>query len=237
MEIIIFVVLILVIGFFFIIKRNKPQSDQLEELPYFKNSNLLTPAELSFFHVLKIAISNQYDISMKVRLADVISVHKATNKTEWFKAFNRIQSKHIDFVLSDKQTSEILCAIELDDQSHARTSRIKRDAFLEKVLSVAELPLLRFDVTQAYQSDHISQKIQTAINPESLVIDSEVEASTVNILLDTDSVLSEEHESKTRKCPSCGALLVQRKSKRGRNAGKIFWGCSNYPQCRHIEDY
>jgi hypothetical protein len=33
-----------------------------------------------------------------------------------------------------------------------------------------------------------------------------------------------------RECPECGAALVERSGKFG-----PFWGCSNYPQCKHTE--
>jgi restriction system protein len=32
-------------------------------------------------------------------------------------------------------------------------------------------------------------------------------------------------------CPRCGRPMVRRQAKRGANAGKIFWGCSGYPEC------
>ena len=35
-------------------------------------------------------------------------------------------------------------------------------------------------------------------------------------------------------CPKCGAAMVLREAKRGANAGGRFWGCTNYPKCRHI---
>jgi len=35
-------------------------------------------------------------------------------------------------------------------------------------------------------------------------------------------------------CPQCGAPMVMRESKKGQNAGKQFWGCSRFPQCRGI---
>jgi uncharacterized protein DUF2726/topoisomerase-like DNA binding C4 zinc finger protein len=235
MEILLIAVFILVI--FFLVKKDMRVSEKVEVLPYFKISNLLTPAELSFYHVLKIAISDQYDISAKVRLADLISVHKGKTKAEWGKAFNRIKSKHIDFVLCDKQNSEILCAIELDDQSHAKASRIKRDDFVEKALGVARLPLLRFDVTQSYQSQDIFQKIQATIKPEIKVTDENVGVSSVKVQGGPNSVLSGLHETGNKMCPECGIPLVQRESKRGKNAGNIFWGCSNFPQCRYLEAY
>tara|TARA_R110002050_G_scaffold1244_3_gene8567 strand:- start:13861 stop:14097 length:237 start_codon:yes stop_codon:yes gene_type:complete len=39
-----------------------------------------------------------------------------------------------------------------------------------------------------------------------------------------------------RKCPQCNGELVLRKFTRGQNKGRNFWGCSNYPQCRHMVD-
>lgn len=89
-----------------------------ETYPYFKNTALLTPAEISFRHSLKIVVGESYDINAKVRLADLISVHKGLPKSEWSRYFNQIKAKHVDFVLVDKITTEILCGIELDDSSH-----------------------------------------------------------------------------------------------------------------------
>lgn len=38
-------------------------------------------------------------------------------------------------------------------------------------------------------------------------------------------------------CPSCGGQMVLREARRGSHAGNKFWGCSNYPKCRHVEQY
>ncbi|SFN30473.1 restriction system protein [Variovorax sp. OV329] len=35
-------------------------------------------------------------------------------------------------------------------------------------------------------------------------------------------------------CPSCGAEMVKRTAKQGRNVGQTFWGCSTYPACKGI---
>lgn len=37
-------------------------------------------------------------------------------------------------------------------------------------------------------------------------------------------------------CPKCGGKLVLRMAKNGPNAGNEFYGCSNYPKCKHIEN-
>lgn len=36
-------------------------------------------------------------------------------------------------------------------------------------------------------------------------------------------------------CPRCGGELVMRTAKKGANAGKSFYGCSNYPKCRYVQ--
>lgn len=33
-------------------------------------------------------------------------------------------------------------------------------------------------------------------------------------------------------CPECQSRMVKRQVKRGANAGKAFWGCTRYPECR-----
>ncbi|RRU77049.1 hypothetical protein EGJ05_06615 [Stutzerimonas xanthomarina] len=38
--------------------------------------------------------------------------------------------------------------------------------------------------------------------------------------------------SSSIRCPSCGASMVRRTARKGRNAGKQFWGCSKYPACK-----
>jgi four helix bundle suffix protein len=33
-------------------------------------------------------------------------------------------------------------------------------------------------------------------------------------------------------CPECGKPMARRRAKTGKNAGKDFWGCTGYPECR-----
>jgi len=42
--------------------------------------------------------------------------------------------------------------------------------------------------------------------------------------------------NKIPSCPKCGKIMVVRTVKSGNNAGKQFWGCSAYPDCKGIVD-
>ena len=128
--------------------------------PYFARGTLLTKAELKFYHVLKTVTSNRYDISCKVRLGDII------NCTDyyWCKGYGpKISSKHIDFVLHNPETSEIILCIELDDKSHNRPDRIKRDKFVNGALDAANVPILHVPVTRGYDMAKLQKDIVIAL--------------------------------------------------------------------------
>ena len=35
-------------------------------------------------------------------------------------------------------------------------------------------------------------------------------------------------------CQRCGVAMVKRTAKQGKYAGRVFWGCPNYPKCRNL---
>ncbi|MBP7276196.1 MAG: topoisomerase DNA-binding C4 zinc finger domain-containing protein, partial [Kiritimatiellae bacterium] len=35
-------------------------------------------------------------------------------------------------------------------------------------------------------------------------------------------------------CPQCGKAMVLRTAQKGKNAGRQFWGCSAYPDCKGV---
>ena len=44
-----------------------------------------------------------------------------------------------------------------------------------------------------------------------------------------------ESASAARPCPRCGRKMVLRTARRGQAAGKQFWGCEGFPECRMVE--
>ena len=86
---------------------------------------------------------------MKVRLADVLDCSSAAKQQGYFA---KVSQKHLDFVLYDVVTTRILAAIELDDRSHQRRDRQRRDQFLEEAMSTAGVSLLRSPAAAHYDS-------------------------------------------------------------------------------------
>ena len=140
---------------------------QTEEHHYFVNRNLFTKAETHFFRSLEEALEGELRIFGKVRIADVMNVKKGLAKREWGFQFGRIKAKHFDYVLCDPNTLKVVCVIELDDSSHQRPDRVKRDEFVNAVCSEVGLHLLRINTKAKYDPEYIRRKL-FKINPEEL---------------------------------------------------------------------
>ncbi|QDT65803.1 DUF2726 domain-containing protein [Calycomorphotria hydatis] len=127
----------------------KPKKNAVTEsrFPYGKRDALLSAAELSFYHVLLQAIDANTTVCCKVNLNDLFFVREPQKNQG---ARNRIDRKHVDFVLCDAKTMSPLCGIELDDKSHRRGDRVKRDKFVNGIFDFAGVPLLRVPASLSY---------------------------------------------------------------------------------------
>lgn len=129
--------------------------------PYVARERLVTNPELRFFHVLREAVDEDWEIFAMVRIADILKVPRGIKKRRsWL---NKILSKHIDFVLCDGESLEIVVGIELDDASHNRAHRIERDRFVNAAFEDAGIPLLRVKTQKDYDAGAIRKLIDKAI--------------------------------------------------------------------------
>lgn len=127
-------------------------------LPYGRIPDLFTPAERHFLTTLDQATPDHLRVFGKVRIADVLCVTTSNRKRFW-RYFTQISSKHLDYVLVDRKSMRIVCAIELDDRTHARRDRRGRDAFVNEACATAGLPLIRVPAARHYDVDVIRQRI------------------------------------------------------------------------------
>lgn len=191
--------------------------------PYRVREAVLSPAERSFYHVLIQTIHSRATVCLKVRLADVLFVARPY---EHRAAQNRINQKHIDFLLCDPVTFRPLLGIELDDASHARPDRQERDAFVDQAFAAAGLPLLHIRAQHAYTPVQLDAAIAPYLGPNRPSV------------LPTNQGASAPHQAVPESpplCRNCGIPLVIRTVAKGSNQGKRFYGCTNYPQCRVMQ--
>lgn len=160
MELILLILFIILIAFIFLSKKSN------KTISYRKNGPLFTAAERSFLGVLDAAVSDNYRILGKVRVADILSPQKGLDRKNWQIAFNKISAKHFDYVLCTKDTLEVIAVIELDDKSHNKKSVAARDAFVNSACESADLKLLRFPAKARYSIGEVAEIIKSNLNPE-----------------------------------------------------------------------
>ena len=122
--------------------------EDIEKLPY-RRKFLLTKNEYWFYKSLK-EITDKYDFAVlaKIRFADLVEVSAEADKKEYMKYFGKIKSKHIDFILCKKDNLYPELLIELNDSSHNKEDRIKRDDFIKKIAEKVGYKMVFVDGTQ-----------------------------------------------------------------------------------------
>ena len=118
-------------------------------LPYERRGVLLSPAEINFLRSLQLAAREDWLIFSMVRLSDIIKVRPKTRKFQTWN--NRIQGKHLDFLVCDIETLDVKLAIELEDTSQP-WDRGRRDRFVNTALAAAGVPLLRVRLQEKYET-------------------------------------------------------------------------------------
>ena len=124
--------------------------------------SLVTPAEQRFYEALDEAVDGRLLILSKVRVADLLSV-TSESRSARYRVFRSIASKHVDFVLVEAKDLRPLAAIELDDSTHRRLDRRKRDELLDDLFAKANLPLIRFKTGSTYNPRSIEAQIEQAL--------------------------------------------------------------------------
>ncbi len=194
---------------------------------YRLRDDFLSPAELSFFRVLQLAAGSSFVVLAKVGLGDLFYV---TRPNENQAARSRISQKHVDFVLCDPATLKPLLALELDDASHRKPDAIERDRFKDAVFAAAGLPLLRIPAARAYEPAQLRTMLDTALAPNR----EDPPRPAAPLSPDPDPAPAPDSVDAPT-CPKCAVPMTLRTARRGENAGETFWGCPNYPRCRHTK--
>ena len=197
----------------------KDEKSSKIEYPYYQVDEFISAAELNFFFNLKAAVGDSVHIFLKVKLRDLFYAKTGDfgkNRTYT----NKIDRKHVDFLLCDPKTLKPILGIELDDKSHQRADRQERDNFVNHVFEAAKLPLMHVSVQSSYSQSELKSKLSVYLSGKQM-----------------NKEQLEPVKGSSPRCPKCGSEMVLRTTKRGDNQGGKFWGCSKYPECRGIAEY
>jgi hypothetical protein len=135
-------------------------SRQSYQYTYGRREAIMTEREAKFFHTLEAAVKEKYFVFPQVRLSSLVS-SKASGK-HYKAGINRLNKKSVDYVLCERVTLETAYVIELDDSSHDRPDRVKRDDMVEESLRSTGYKLVRFRNIKGITSDQIIEQLSRA---------------------------------------------------------------------------
>lgn len=206
------------LSLFYPLRRKAPaQAKGKVNLPYRLRDDFLSPAEYEFYRVLLPLLGEQLMVCPKVSLDDVFFV---SSPDENYAAWNKINRKHVDFLVCSAHSLRPLFGIELDDSSHQRPDRMERDQFVNQVFHAAGLPLAHVPVRASYNPEELKHIFNQALRNG---------ISAVPVVASPPAAQGMPGEIPL--CPKCGVPMVLRTA---RGSGRQFYGCVNYPKCREV---
>lgn len=125
----------------FLIKILDHKMSRIDARKSYQARQLLTKREHQEYLKLKqYADAKGWLICPKVRLWDLIEPKRGMSKRQTL--INKIQSKHVDFVLVDRNMN-VIGVLELDDSTHDRADRKQRDSFVRDALEGAGITMIQ----------------------------------------------------------------------------------------------
>ena len=145
------VVLAVIVVALVVLKRRASSGTSDAPWPFYAKRPLSQPEQV-LYHRLVTAMP-ECIVLAQVQLSQVLGVKKGFNFHEWNNRINRLS---LDFLVCRKD-STVVAAVELDDKTHEKASRVEADAKKDKALSAAGVALVRWHVSALPDENAIRQ--------------------------------------------------------------------------------
>lgn len=193
--------------------KQKSRVDTNGENPFRLREDFLTSTEIVFYHFLQTIIADRFIICPKVPLSQVISVTRPNENVQFI---NKISRRNIDFLLCTNKTIKPIMGIDLVEPKNIEGQSNVSDS-QQNIFNSAGLPLVRIPISDNYEIAQIVPIFRAAL----LKIKEGKRPVKGNPLTDFSPI-----------CPKCGITMVLRITRHGINAGRQYYGCMNFPECK-----
>lgn len=139
-------------------KAPSAQEKVVKQYSYIAKTSIMTTAETIFFQRLEHISGDRYHVFPQIHLSSLLD--NRVKGQNWRAALAHIQRKSVDFVLVDKQTMHITYVVELDDATHDRYDRKRRDDVVGEILQSVGIPLVRFRNAGNISDDDIANEFR-----------------------------------------------------------------------------
>ena len=229
----VFLVALLIL--YYLMKSGKVVKEPLPEspdYPYIRETTLLTAYEQSLLDALNRVLGDRYSVFTKVGLANILSTDPELPDRALGSARERIERENVDFVICERDGTDILGVIQLDPYTHQPDGRRRHETFIDTALKAAGVPVVEMPIKDKYSEQELRIEIT-----RSLVLDWGNHSAAVSQI--DDSITPGRSAAQPAmpslgECSECGSPLQIRQARQGKFAGKHLLACSRYPVCKNI---
>lgn len=134
--------------------------ENTEYVKEYCKKSLMTSNELIFYKkLIEIEKIKDYKVIPQINLACIIQ--KKSNSRYQTELF-----RNIDFAIFNKELTDVLLLIELNDKTHNNRNRIKRDIKVKEICNQANIKLITFHTKYDNKQDYIINRILKEIREE-----------------------------------------------------------------------
>ncbi len=207
----IFIILVVLIGFFFLIQKYIIKQDDSKKYHYRSFGPVLNASEVAFYNALKSAVGEQGIVFAKINMLNVVNAQGVKGKKQRFIATNKISRCYFDYLICDPRTLKPRVALELDNGKVLNRGKAERQKLLIHVCKTANIPLIGTSIKHSYQVGRLRRLLAAHID-----------------LIEPDKDV--------RFCKKCGSPMVVKVATHGEFKGRRFFTCSR-PSCHYTENY
>ena len=183
-------------------------------LPYRLREPFLTTTESALFRTLIEMVGSRYVICPKVAINDVFYIQRPNENVHFF---NKIFRKHVDFLLCDPKSFATSFGVEIVKPVTKDSTR-ESDKFMDELFIDAGIPLVHIPSSEKYDTADIVALFQLAVTK----------------IGGTTALRIEEPTDTVPNCPVCGKMMVLRIHRKGKYAGRKYYGCMESPRCTGV---
>lgn len=132
-----------------LIKIDERKNKKIDNI--YKKRNLMTTTELNFYNKFQ-ELEQEYKIVPQLNLGTIVEKQNKGYRNELF--------KNIDFAIFSKDFKELLLLIELNDETHNKSNRRKRDKTVKEICNKANIKLITFYTKYPNKKEYVLDRIQ-----------------------------------------------------------------------------
>ncbi|MBF7074931.1 DUF2726 domain-containing protein [Glaciecola sp. MH2013] len=159
MEFAIILIMILIVVAVAAIKLSEDEVD----FPFMRRNTLFSPVEHQFLDMIEKAVGHEFRVVSRVKLTDILSLRRNTNKKVAKTALLRAGRKQIDYVLVNKEDMTPVLALDIVHNLGKEGHKTKKDFFVTGALDSAGIPHARIKARHGYKVEDIRACIEAKL--------------------------------------------------------------------------